>query len=149
MLRYQATSLLKLDDVAVNTDISGDDIITGELSREKGATTLLQLGGQKLGTTADGSQPHRKDVATPLLLLGDFTNSAQPDEHVHSIGTQTEITSQLLTGLDECETLRKEKYELCKIVQISFKSDDMKLKFYTGLDSFETFESVFNLLAPF
>ena len=115
MLRSQATSLLELADEAVNTDISGDDIYTGELSREEGATTLLQLGEQKLGTTTDGSQPHRKDVATSLLLLGDFANSAQPDER---IGTQTEITSQLLIGLeDECETLRKEKYELCKIFQ--------------------------------
>ena len=105
----------------------------------------------------DSLQPRREVVATSLLLLDDFANSIQPHERIRStIGTQTEFMSQSLAELeDECDTLRKEKYELCKVVQDfqisidSFKSDNVKLKFYTGLDSFEALESVFNLIAPF
>ena len=65
------------------------------------------------------------------------------------VGTETDVSFQQFEM--ECCALRKENQELRDIVEMSmnsFESDNKKMKFYTGIESFGALKAIFNLIQP-
>ena len=100
----------------------------------------------------------REEAATALLELGNADLSIEetsqepsPGSHATS-STMTEVSGEQIVNLQtECQLLREESYRLREALtgclnEASLKNDDSKVKFYTGLPSFNVLMALFTFI---
>jgi len=136
-------------------------------SRKRKAKELDDYGRRKrmkeLRTTATHSSHETRIEQQDSLLSQETTESLHCDEGDHDIGeplietvavssaeVQTELTSEFLCHLQkQSQQLQNEKCKLEKLLESvqlneeSLKSDDDKVKFYTGLPCYSVMNTVF------
>ena len=120
-----------------------------EAEREEAATALLQL-----GTTESVCGTTERD-------LEDFLPVQRPDQcsdlppQQPGISVMTDLTMQSIDRLEmECSALRQENLKLkMKIKSLrepeTFLDDNKKVRYFTGLPSFQTLTAIYDFVSPY
>ena len=115
------------------------------------AESLLQLSVVGNGTTY--CEPRTGTCSMTNLTMKDLEQAEAAQIVVEQLKNENEkLFSECSALIDECQSLKLECEELKKITpekytEAYFQNDNAKVKYYTGLPSFETLMAIFNFVS--